>query len=347
MTGARECGALRRRIDDWGTARLKYRMDVEKAALGRTGIEVSRLCIGGMQTGRASWDDEGFVAMLRRALSAGLNFVDTAPAYGDGRSEALVGKAIKGHRHQVLIATKFSFLCERPADIRLSLEESLRRLGTDYVDVLQQHWPSLNIPVAETIGELERLKAEGKIRALGVSNWMEPEWDDLNDPSRIDSLQPCHSVLWRSIEPRVLPLCRRHGIAVIPYSPLCQGLLTGRFRNVSDLVTTTVDTRYGNQRLKASDFLKIIEIVDLLEEVGRKYGKTPAQTALRWLLDQPGVTSVIVGGSRIDQLAENLGALDWHLDSIDWERLSQATWQLSNSLGPHDTLRGWHPKKDA
>src|SRR4030095_2354248 len=126
--------------------------------------------------GWASFDPARFVTAIRHAVDMGLNFLDTAAAYGDGYSKEPVSKAITGQRGQVVIATKFNFDHSRPQDVRLSLEQSLRRLNTDYIDVLQQHWPSPDIPLVDTIGELERLKKEGKIRAIGVSNWMEPEW---------------------------------------------------------------------------------------------------------------------------------------------------------------------------
>jgi myo-inositol catabolism protein IolS len=318
---------------------------IETASIGHIGIQLSRLCVGGMQAvGWHGCNDDRFVKGVRHAVQMGVNFLDTAPAYGDGHSETLMGKAIEGQRDRVVIATKFSFLSSRPADVRVSLEQSLRRLGTDYIDVFQQHWPTPDVPLADTIGELERLKAQGKIRAIGVSNWMEPEWEELGDPCRVDSLQPCHSLLWRSIEPRVLPMCRRHSIAVIPYSPLCQGLLTGRFKSLSDIQPPPGDPRNGNRRMRADSFGAALKVLNLLEDVGKKYGKTPAQTALRWLLDQPGITSVIVGASSVEQVNENLGALGWMLEPSDWQRLSIASWPLSEGLGPWDTLWGWHPK---
>jgi len=209
---------------------------MERTPLERTGIEVSRLCIGCMQaSGWASSDEVRFVRTVRHALDMGLNFLDTAAAYGDGYSEELVSKAIAGRRDQVVIASKFNFNQSHPNGVRLSLEQSLRRLRTDYIDLFQQHWPSPHVPLADTIGELERLKKEGKIRAIGVANWMEPEWDELGDPYRVDSLQPAYNLLWRSIETNVLPLCRRYNIAVIPYSPLCQGLLAGRFKSLAGI----------------------------------------------------------------------------------------------------------------
>jgi myo-inositol catabolism protein IolS len=316
---------------------------MEKTSLGRTGIEVSRLCIGGMQaSGWASSDEVQFVTTVRHALAMGLNFLDTAAAYGDGYSEELVSKAIAGRRHQVAIGTKFNFDQSRPKDVRLSLEQSLRRLRTDYIDLFQQHWPSPDIPPADTIGELERLKEEGKIRAIGVSNWMEPEWEELGDPSRVDSLRPAYNLLWRSIETNVLPLCRRYNIAVIPYSPLCQGLLAGRFKSPVDIPN---DPRRSNRRLQPDVFPRVLEVVNVLKEVAAKYGKTPAQTALRWLLDQEGITAVVVGVSKPEQVDENLGALDWRLEHVDWQRLADISWPLSAELGPWDTLWGWHPRK--
>jgi myo-inositol catabolism protein IolS len=320
-------------------------VSVEMSMLGRTGMPVSRLCIGGMQaTGLVSSDDARFVSTVRHGLAMGLNFIDTAPAYGDGHSESLISKAIDGYRHQVVIATKFGFHESRPAEIRESLERSLRRLRTDYIDLLQQHWPSPNVRLDDTIGELERLKTEGKIRAIGVSNWMEPEWSELDDPSRVDSLQACHSLLWRSVESWVLPLCREHGIAVLPYSPLCQGALAGRFRSPTDLPAAASDPRRTNRRLQADSLPGVQNVVRVLADVAAKYEKTVAQTALRWLLDQPGITSVVVGSSSVQQMDENVGALDWRLEPIDWQRLAEVTLPLSAELGPLDTLCGWHPK---
>ena len=316
---------------------------IERTPFGRTAIEVSRLCIGCMQaSGWASSDALRFDTTVRHALDMGLNFLDTAAAYGDGYSEELVSNAITGRRHEVVIATKFNCYQSHPKDVRLSLEQSLRRLRTDYIDVFQQHWPSPDIPLHDTIGELERLKEEGKIRAVGVSNWMEPEWNELGNPSRVDSLQPAYNLLWRSIEPRVLPLCRQDSIAVIPYSPLCQGVLAGRFKTLDGIPN---DSRRLNQRLHPDVFQRVMEVVSILEGVATTYGKTLAQTALRWLLDQQGITAVIVGASKPEQVNENLGALNWRLNPSDWQLLAEISWPLSADLRPWDTVWGWHSKQ--
>jgi len=316
---------------------------METTQLGRTGIEVSRICIGCWQAaGWATSDDERFVATVRHALDSGLNFLDTAVAYGRGHSEDLVAKAVEGRRRQVVIATKFAHPSSRPDGVRKALEEALARLKTDYIDLFQQHWPPKDIPLADTIGALEKLKEEGKIRAIGVSNWMEPEWAEIDEPSRVDCLQPNYSLLWRSIEKSVLPLCREHGIAVITYSSLCQGILAGKFKSLDGIPQ---DPRAHNRRLRPETWPQVLEVLDVLQEVARKRGKTMGQTAVRWLLDQDGVTAAIVGASRPDQVDENLGALGWTLDPADRQRLADVSWPLSQDLQPHDTLWNWHPRK--
>ena len=315
---------------------------MEMTTLGRTGIEVSRLCMGCWQAaGWASSDDERFVATIRHGLDQGLSFLDTAVGYGRGHSEELVGKAVEGRRDQVVIATKFSHPSSRPDDVRRACDEACQRLRTDYIDLFQQHWPPRDIPLADTIGALERLKEEGKIRAIGVSNWMEPEWEEIDDPSRVECLQPNYSLLWRSIETSVLPLCRQHNIAVITYSSICQGILAGRFRDLDDIPQ---DSRSHNRRLTPGEFPQVLEVLAVLEDVARKYDRTMAQTALRWLLDQPGITAPIIGASRPEQVDQNLGALGWSLDPDDWQRLADVSWPLSENLAPHDTLWHWHPR---
>ncbi len=315
---------------------------METTQLGRTGIEVSRICMGCWQAaGWATSDDDRFVRTIQHGLDQGLTFLDTAVAYGRGHSEELVAKAVAGRRTQVVIATKFSDSSGRPADVRKALDAALARLKTDYVDLFQQHWPPKDIPLADTIGALEKLKEEGKIRAVGVSNWMEPEWAEIDDPSRVDSLQPNHSLLWRSIEKSVLPMCIQHRIAVITYSSLCQGILAGKFTSLDAIPK---DPRASNRRLKPEAWPQVQGVLGVLAEVARRHGKTMGQTAVRWLLDQPGITAAIVGASRPEQVDENLGALGWKLDPADWQRLAEASWPLSQDLQPHDTLWNWHPR---
>jgi aryl-alcohol dehydrogenase-like predicted oxidoreductase len=171
---------------------------------------------------------------------------------------------------------------------------------------------------------------------------MEPEWDEIDHPARVDCLQPNYSLLWRSIEPSVLPLCREHDIAIISYSSLCQGILAGRWRTLGNIPG---DSRAHNRRLTPDEFPQVLDVLDALEEVAAKYDKTMAQTAIRWVLDQDGITSAIVGASRPEQVDRNLGALDWALEPDDWQRLARLSWPLSADLLPHDTLWRWHPRE--
>ncbi|MBF0245964.1 MAG: aldo/keto reductase, partial [Planctomycetes bacterium] len=284
---------------------------------------------------------------LRHALALGLNLIDTAPDYGKGLSEELVGRVLTGlDRDSFVIATKVSHRNARSDKVRTSMEESLRRLRLDHVDLLQYHWPHPQIPLAETLGAMTELKAAGLVRAIGVCNWMEPEWEEIAEgAASIDCLQPCHSLLWRSIEPWVLPFCIENKIAVLPYSPLCQGALAGRFPGVGELPTLKGDPRTFNQRLTAEEITRTQPVLEILKETAARYGKTPAQTALRWLLDQEGITAPIVGASSPAQVDENLGALGWSLEKEDWHRFSLLSWPLSAGLAPHDTLFGFHPRR--
>lgn len=317
---------------------------METAILNGTDIEVSRICAGCWQAaGWSTSDDERFVRTVRHALDSGINFLDTAVGYGAGHSEELVGKAIEGRREEVVVASKLRPGRDAPDDLREELEGSLQRLGTDYIDLYQQHWPSKNVPLADTVGELVRLKEEGKIRAVGVSNYMEPEWEEIDDPSVIDCLQPNYSLLWRSIEPNVLPLCRRNDIGIITYSTLCQGILAGKFESLDEVPE---DSRSSNRRLTEEEFPQVLEVIEVLREVAESHAKTMAQTAIRWVLEQEGVTCAIVGASRPEQVDDNLGALGWTLDDEACERLSEVSRPLSADLEPHDTLWGWHPREN-
>ena len=314
---------------------------MEKTSLGCTGIIVTRLCLGTWQAhGWSTSNDALFKRTLAHALDRGITFIDTAPAYGEGHSERLVGEVIATRRDAVILATKFHHTQSRPDQIEAALQASLRNLRTDYIDLYQQHWPPRTPPLAETIGALEGLRERGLIRAIGVSNWMEPEWAEIADPARVDSLQSCYSLVWRSVESTVLPLMRRHSIAVIAYSPLAQGILAGGITPAN----VPPDFRAKNRLLRPEMFARIEPVLAELDAVARSYGKTSAQTALRWLLDVAGVTAVIVGASNPTQVDENLGALDWQLSPADHARLDAVSRSVSSDLLPHDTLWGWHPR---
>jgi aryl-alcohol dehydrogenase-like predicted oxidoreductase len=315
---------------------------MEMTTLGRTGLNVSRICFGGWQAfGWSSSNDDRYMATLEEALASGINFIDTAEGYGDGHSEKLIGRVLKGRRSDFILASKFSHNHSREADLRNALERTLKNLDTDYIDVYQQHWPPKSPPLEETIGVLEKLKKEGKIRAIGVSNWMDPEWAEISDPSRIETLQPCYSLLWRTIEKGVLDICARHNIGIMAYSPLCQGVLSGRF-NGNDIPK---DSRKQNVFLKPDRFPAVQAFLVEARSIADNYGKSLSQLALRWLLDRKEISAVIIGASSTEQLAENLGALDWRLSPEDHRKLAELSQPLSADFGPHDSLWRWHPRR--
>ncbi|MCB0328463.1 MAG: aldo/keto reductase [Bdellovibrionales bacterium] len=316
---------------------------MEKVRLGKSELLVSRVCLGTWQAhGWASSDDDQISACISSALDVGINFIDTAPAYGKGHSEKLIGKAISGKRDQVILATKVWHDQCSPEKLRASLEESLTNLQTDYIDLLQQHWPGTSPALDEVVEELARLKDEGKIRAVGVSNWDFEDFNSCLKIALIDSLQPCYSLLWRRIELDVLPLCRKHEISVLPYSPLCQGILSGKFGDLSQIPK---DPRKQNVLTKKEIFPQVLSFLEKLREVSTQYQKSPSQVALKWLLQQEGITSVIVGCSKPAHVIELQELSDWELSKEDLLQLTERSDPFISLTAPFRSLWNWHPCK--
>jgi aryl-alcohol dehydrogenase-like predicted oxidoreductase len=315
---------------------------MEYIKLGKSDLLVSRLCIGTWQA--AGWegsDSEAFNKIIKGSLDRGLNFIDTAESYGDGYAEEALSKALGSERQRVIIASKFSHKNASADNARKSLEQSLRRLKTDYIDLYQYHWPSPTVPLRETLDAMRQFKKEGKIRAIGISNWNEPEFDENDDMSDIDTLQNCYSLLWRSIEKQTLPFCISKGVSVLAYSPLAQGILADRFADIDNLPK---DPRRQNVLLSAERFSETKKVLAEVRRVSQIIGKPLSQVSLRWLLDKEGIGAVIVGATRLEQLEQNLGALNWKLEKKDWDSLSEYTSDYSKNLEPHDTLWGWHSR---
>ncbi|RMD87987.1 MAG: aldo/keto reductase [Candidatus Dadabacteria bacterium] len=318
---------------------------MDKITLGKTSIAIPPLCVGTWQaSGWSKSDSKMLISIIHTALDSGINFVDTAEAYGDGYSEETVAKAIKGIRREVIIATKVFYTNAEPSRLRKSLEGSLRRLQTDYIDLYQYHWPSPSVPLDDTVGEMCRLKEEGKILAVGVSNWMEPEWEETTKADSIDSLQACYSLLWRNGEKSVFPMCAERKITILAYSPLCQGILANRFSSLKEVPN---DPRKRNVFLQEERFEETLSFCRELKAIADQYGKSPAQAALNWLLCRDFPVVPIVGCTSIEQLKDNLGALDWELEKKDLDRLSELSEKFSIGLKPHDSLWNWHPRENA
>jgi len=295
--------------------------------LGSTGLKVSRVCLGCMTYGSSKWrawvlDEEASRPLLRRALELGVNFFDTADMYSDGVSEEVTGRALKdfAKRHEVVLATKVFFPTgPGPNDRGLSrkhifdaIDASLKRLGTDYVDLYQIHRYDPETPIGETLEALHDVVQTGKARYIGASSmwaWQFAEALALSDRrgwSRFVSMQNHYNLVYREEEREMLPLCRAEGIGVIPWSPLARGLLTGsRTRGKSDATPRAKSDDFVRQLYEESDF----DVVDRVLELAKRRGVPPAQIALAWLLRQPAVTAPIVGASKMEHLETAVAAV--------------------------------------
>jgi len=311
--------------------------------LGTSGIEVSVIAMGCWAlAGDMTWgpqDDRDSIAAVHAALDAGVNLFDTAEAYGDGSSEEVLGRALQGHRDRAIIATKVSPEHLAPPDLRASCEASLRRLRTDVIDLYQIHWPSRTVPLAQTVAALQELRDEGKIRAYGVSNFGVGDLQDLLQLTPCTSNQLPYSLLWRVIEAEIQPVCVQHGISIIAYSPLEQGLLTGKFHSPHEVPDGRARTRFfsGKRPLarhgEPGHEQETFATIERIRAIADKAGVPMADLALSWLLYQPGVTTVLAGSRKPEQITQNAGAASVALSDDILAELDAATRPLKEALG--------------
>lgn len=318
--------------------------------LGRTGLRVSELCLGTMTFGSRFLnigvvDQAGANGMVARSLEAGINFFDTADLYSYGESEEILGRALKeckARRDGVVVATKvFAPATVEAASgqggwndsglsrqhVMRGCENSLRRLGTDYIDLYQFHGLDIATPIEEPLRALDDLVRQGKVIYAGCSNWTVRHlakalcMAEERNQARFVSLQSYYSLAGRDLEHELLPLCREEGVAVLPWSPLSGGYLTGKYRRGQDGPEGARRTTF--QFPPVDD--RVFDAIDALDAVARGRGCTIPQAALAWVLAQPGVTSVILGANRMEQLEDNLKSVDVRLSGEELARLSQTT----------------------
>jgi aryl-alcohol dehydrogenase-like predicted oxidoreductase len=302
------------------------------------GLDVSRIGLGamtmaGIYTTGAGLDDDESIRTIHRALDLGVTHIDTAEIYGPFHSEELVGRAIKDRRDQVVVATKFGMVSHSgggpgvidssPANIRAAIEGSLKRLGTDYIDLYYQHRVDPNTPIEETIGTLSELVAEGKVRHIGLSEASPATIRRAHAVHPVAALQTEYSLWTREPETELLPLLRELGIGFVPYSPLGHGFLTGQIRSVEDFADD--DWRKTNPRFIGENFQRNLRIVDEVEAIAAEVGATPAQIALAWLLVQGNDIAPIPGTRRVARVEENTAADSIKLSIGQVERLNNLT----------------------
>lgn len=287
---------------------------------------VSRIGLGTWAIGGWMWggtDEARSIETIRGAVHGGINLIDTAPVYGFGRSEEIVGKALEGIRDQAVIATKVAL--EWPdeqvrrnasaARIRQEVEDSLRRLRTDRIDLYQVHWPDPQVPHEETARELERLRQEGKILAIGVSNYSPEQLEAFRQFANLSTVQPPYNLFERAIEADVLPYAQRHGLVVLAYGALCRGLLSGRMN--AETRFDGDDLRQGDPKFQSPRFAQYLASVEALTAFAREHhGKSVLALAVRWILDK-GPTIALWGARKPEQLQGLDEAFGWQLSAED------------------------------
>jgi aryl-alcohol dehydrogenase-like predicted oxidoreductase len=311
-----------------------------KRRLGRQGPEVSALGLGcmGMSQSYGVPDDAESVATLERALELGVTFFDTAEVYGPFRNEELLGRALRGRRDRVVVATKFGFRIEdgkitgldsRPEHVREVVEASLRRLGTDHIDLLYQHRVDKQVPIEDVVGAMAELVRQGKVRYLGLSEAGEQTIRRAHAVHPISALQSEYSLWERNLEPRIIPILRELGIGLVPFAPLGRGFLTGTAQRAESYPES--DFRRNDPRLQGANFDANLRIATTVQGLARRMGATPGQVALAWLLSRGEDVVPIPGTKRRAYLEENVAAASVVLGAAELAELDAA---LPPTAGP-------------
>jgi aryl-alcohol dehydrogenase-like predicted oxidoreductase len=312
---------------------------MQKKRLGNSDLEITPLGVGAWAMGGAGWafswgpqDDADSVAAIHAALDAGINWIDTAAVYGLGHSEEVVAKALEGVSPQPYVFTKCARVwdenrqigkCLKRDSVRRECEASLRRLKREVIDLYQMHWPEPDEDIEEGWETMARLKEEGKVRWIGVSNFSKPQLERIARIAPVTSLQPPYSAIQAEAEKDVLPYCLENGIGVIAYAPMKSGLLTGKMTRERLAALDPEDFRRRNPFFQEPILTKALGLVELLREIGAAHGRSPGETAIAWVLRHPAVTGAIVGVRSPEQLRGVIGAAGYRLAEGEIERIGQ------------------------
>lgn len=316
--------------------------------LGKTDITVSTISLGCWAlAGGNLWgpqDEAESIATMYAALDVGINFFDTAEGYGKGYSEELLGRALVGRRDKAIIATKVGGAHQTAKDVQIACENSLRRLQTDFIDLYQIHWPSRTTPLAETLGALEKLREQGKVRAIGVCNFGMQDMAELVSVGRSETNQLPYSMLWRAIEFEIRQKCIDEGMGILPYSPLTQALLTGKYATPDDVPEGRARSRHFSKNRPWSRHnedgceTETFAAIEKVRQISQRIGHPMANVSMAWLLKQPGITSIIVGARNPDQIKRNVEAVDVNLSPDIITELNEVTDEVKQKLGPNPDM---------
>lgn len=314
---------------------------MKRRPLGKTDIQITPIIFGGWQSGKDGWvgiDDSETIAAHKAAYEAGITTFDTAEWYGSGHSEQILASALSNVRDNVQILTKVAPIHLKHDEVIEACDRSLKNLKTDRIDLYQIHWPNDSVPIEETMSALNSMKDAGKIRAIGVSNFTAMQIADAEKFGRIESVQPPYSLFWRQIETDVVPYAVEHSLSVIAYSPLAQGLLTGKFGR--DHVFQPGDVRLKNKLFSGENFDRALDAVDELKPIADKYGVSLGELSLAWLIAQPQ-TSAIVGARTAEQAVQNAKAADVELTEDDLATIDKIGRKVTDHLDSNPVMWNW------
>lgn len=310
--------------------------------MANTSMEVSAISMGTWAMGGDKFwgsqhDDQRYIDTIVCAIDHGINMIDTAVVYGEGHSEEIVGKAIKGKKDKLFISTKALSGMLTPDVAQKTIEGSLKRLGVDYIDIYYIHWPNPDISVAFNMESLEKLREKGLIRYIGVSNFTMRHLDIARTAGTIDVIQSPYSLFWRNIESGILPYCIKNNIGMMTYSSIAMGLLSGKYTR--DASFEEGDIR-GEQvpLFKNETFEKALDAVEKFKEIADRYGSSIAQAAINWVISQKGVSTAIVGARNPAQLEENIKALDFKISVSDLKKMGDICKPVSDRVADWDTM---------
>ena len=319
---------------------------MEFRMLGTSGIKISSIIMGTWQAGKEMWvgiDDTESTKAIKAAYGAGITTFDTAAVYGNGHSEKIVGNALQDVRDNVVLATKVFSNHLRYQQVIDACHQSLKNLNTDYIDLYQVHWPpgsfgAKPVPLEETMGALSDLKAQGKIRAIGVSNFSRAQMEKAAKYGKIASLQPPYSLFWRKVETDALPYCLENNITLLAYSSMAQGLLTGKFG--PDHQFAKGDHRFRNKLFQPQNYERVQKALEKLRPIAKANNITLGQLALAWIISQPGLCA-IAGARNADQAAQNAAAANVSLSKQDLAAVDEIGKTVTDPLDDDPVMWEW------